>query len=82
MYICSYANPEVCTCKFLIGNAVHEILYEIRGENRVQCCYTSLLSAVGEPPQCVSCAAMFAVKRAIFSARKENGNEDYFTLCQ
>jgi xanthine dehydrogenase/oxidase len=38
--------------------------------------------AVGEPPMCLSCSAMFAVKRAIEDARKDAGNEDLFQLCK
>lgn len=36
--------------------------------------------AVGEPPQTMSCAVLFAVKRAIESARQEIGNDDLFSL--
>lgn len=35
---------------------------------------------VGEPPQCLSCSALFAVKRAIESARAEIGKDAVFTL--
>ena len=36
--------------------------------------------AVGEPPHCLSCSALFAVKRAIESARKDGGNFKVFPL--
>ena len=38
----------------------------------------SSLSASGEPPQCMSCAALFALKQAMASARLELGNKDHF----
>lgn len=41
------------------------------------CLYTV---AVGEPPHCLSCSALFAVKRAIESARNDGGNVDFFPL--
>ena len=40
----------------------------------------ALFSGVGEPPQCLSCSALFAVKRAIESARAEIGKDTVFTL--
>ena len=52
-------------------------------------CWLLLLStifvsklAVGEPPLCMSCSALFALKRAIEEARKDAGNADYFPLCK
>ncbi|XP_064388596.1 xanthine dehydrogenase/oxidase-like [Halichondria panicea] len=36
--------------------------------------------AAGEPPQCMSCSALFAVKRAIESARADAGISTHFTL--
>jgi xanthine dehydrogenase/oxidase len=36
--------------------------------------------ASGEPPQCMSSAIMFALKRSIFNARDEIGNKDFFAL--
>ena len=38
------------------------------------------LLAVGEPPHCLSCSALFAVKRAIEDARKDGENFDFFPL--
>ena len=39
--------------------------------------------AVGEPPCCMSCSALFAIKRAIEDARKDAGREeDVFALCK
>jgi len=38
--------------------------------------------ACGEPPMCMSCSALFAVKKAIESARKEIDNKDFFSLCK
>ena len=38
------------------------------------------LSASGEPPLCMSCSLLFAVKRAIESARADAGNTDLFPL--
>ena len=37
--------------------------------------------AVGEPPMCMSCSSLFAVKRAIEEARKDIGKTDFFPLC-
>lgn len=37
-------------------------------------------SGVGEPPLCMSCSALFAIKRAIESARAEIGAEPVFVL--
>ncbi len=37
-------------------------------------------TAAGEPPQCMSCSALFAVKRAIESARADAGISTHFTL--
>ena len=40
-----------------------------------------IFSAVGEPPQCMSCACLFAVQDAIYHARKEiEKDQDYFPL--
>ncbi|XP_069792527.1 xanthine dehydrogenase/oxidase-like isoform X2 [Narcine bancroftii] len=36
--------------------------------------------ASGEPPQCMSCATLFAVKRAIEAAREDAGQNAYFPL--
>ena len=36
--------------------------------------------ACGEPPMCMSCCALFAVKNAISAAREEIGNKDLFSL--
>lgn len=36
--------------------------------------------AVGEPPHCLSCSALFAVKRAIESAREDGENFGFFPL--
>ena len=36
--------------------------------------------AVGEPPHCLSCSALFAVKRAIESAREDGEIFDFFSL--
>ncbi|XP_078070968.1 uncharacterized protein LOC144495034 isoform X2 [Mustelus asterias] len=36
--------------------------------------------ASGEPPQCMSCATLFAVKRAIEAARQDVGQNTYFPL--
>ena len=40
----------------------------------------SFKTAVGEPPLCMSCAALFALKRAIEAARAEMGNTSFFAL--
>lgn len=34
--------------------------------------------AVGEPPLCMSCACLFAVKHAVEEARAEIGKGDYY----
>ena len=36
--------------------------------------------ACSEPPMCMSCCALFAVKNAIYAAREEIGNKDLFSL--
>uniref|UniRef100_A0A4W3HNY8 Xanthine dehydrogenase-like n=1 Tax=Callorhinchus milii TaxID=7868 RepID=A0A4W3HNY8_CALMI len=36
--------------------------------------------ASGEPPQCMSCSTLFAVKRAIEAAREDVGDKSYFPL--
>ena len=41
-----------------------------------------LFTASGEPPMCMSCSVLFAVKKAIESARKEIDNKDFFALCK
>ena len=38
------------------------------------------VTVVGEPPMCMSCSTLFALKAAIRSARAEIGKDDYFTL--
>ena len=38
--------------------------------------------ACGEPPMCMSCCALFAVKKAIDAARTEISNKDLFSLCK
>ena len=45
-------------------------------------CTVLCLLAVGEPPQCLSCGILLALKRAIESARKEIGDEAFFLLCK
>ncbi len=42
----------------------------------IECAY----AASGEPPLCMSCSLLFAVKRAIESARQDAGNNDVFPL--
>ena len=42
----------------------------------------SFFLAVGEPPLCMSSAVLYAVKRAIESARQDAGNDQPFTLCK
>ena len=41
---------------------------------------TVFISAVGEPPMCMSCSALFALKRAIEAARQELGVDNFFPL--
>ncbi|XP_022343245.2 uncharacterized protein LOC111136587 [Crassostrea virginica] len=36
--------------------------------------------ACGEPPLCMSCSALFAIKHAIEAFRKDTGNDTYFAL--
>jgi len=36
--------------------------------------------ACGEPPMCMSCSALFALKRAIESARRDTGVDNFFPL--
>ena len=38
------------------------------------------LSAVGEPPQTMSCAVLFGLKHAIEAARKESNVDEHFAL--
>ena len=43
--------------------------------------YFYLLLAVGEPPLCMSCASLFAVKHAVEEARNEIGKGgEYFAM--
>lgn len=37
-------------------------------------------TACGEPPLCMSCSALFAIKHAIEAFRKDTGNDTYFAL--
>lgn len=39
-------------------------------------------TACGEPPQCMSCSVLFAIKRAIESARAEIQQQQVFGLCK
>ena len=41
-----------------------------------------LITAVGEPPQAMSNAVLFAVKRAIEGARHDAGDDDTILLCK
>ena len=41
-----------------------------------------LLLAVGEPPIALSSSVLFAVKRAVESARADAGNTEFFSLCK
>ena len=41
-----------------------------------------LFTASGEPPMCMSCSVLFAVKKAIESARTEINNKDFSALCE
>ena len=40
------------------------------------------LLAVGEPPLALSSSVLFAVKRAVESARADAGNTEFFSLCK
>ena len=42
----------------------------------------SFFLAVGEPPLCMSSSVLFAIKRAVESARQDAGNDQPFTLCK
>ena len=42
----------------------------------------SFFLAVGEPPLCMSSSVLFAMKRAVESARQDAGNDQPFTLCK
>ena len=68
------------TAKLIFAAAITFIL-EIflrpaRSHVFVRLCYL----ACGEPPMCMSCCALFAVKKAIDAARTEIGNKDLFLL--
>ena len=39
-------------------------------------------AACGEPPMCMSCSVLFAVKRAIESVRADIKNHDLVILCE
>lgn len=41
-------------------------------------CFVS--TACGEPPLCMSCSALFAIKHAIEAFRKDIGKDTYFAL--
>ena len=43
---------------------------------------SSFFLAVGEPPLCMSSSVLFAMKRAVESARQDAGNDQPFTLCK
>ena len=43
-------------------------------------CVSFVYLACGEPPMCMSCCSLFAVKKAIDAARVEVGNKDLFSL--
>ena len=43
---------------------------------------SSFFLAVGEPPLCMSSSVLFAIKRAVESARQDAGNDQPFTLCK
>lgn len=42
--------------------------------------YVFLCIACGEPPLCMSCSVLFALKHAIQAARLDAGNTDFFQL--
>ena len=44
--------------------------------------YIFYTAAVGEPPLCMSSSVLYAMKRAIESARHDAGNDTPFTLCK
>lgn len=39
-----------------------------------------LPQATGEPPLCMSCSVLFALRNAITSARKDAGNNEWFQM--
>ena len=44
--------------------------------------FVLLCAASGEPPMCMSCSVLFAVKKAIGAARREIDDKDVFALCK
>ena len=55
----------------------------LEGENALKRYFVFIifLSAVSEPPQCMSSSCLFAVQDAIYNARKEIGKDaDHFPL--
>lgn len=42
--------------------------------------FISLSTACGEPPLCMSCSALFAIKHAVEAFRKDIGKDTYFAL--
>lgn len=56
----------------------HKILMFKMSEVRIH----SFAAVVGEPPICMSCSALFAVKAAVRSARAEIGKSDNFVLSE
>jgi hypothetical protein len=42
--------------------------------------FVFIISACGEPPLCMSCSVLFALKHAVEAARQEVGQETYFPL--
>ena len=68
MCVCVVASGSFCLRIFIVVNSVKFDVY--------------LCIASGEPPMCMSCSVLFAVKKAVEAARKEMANKDSFVLCE
>ena len=71
-----YINTDACHCgvRTYSGEYLIKLIDEL---------FLYFPSAVGEPPLCMSCACLFAVKHAVEEARAEIGKgDDYFVMSE
>jgi xanthine dehydrogenase molybdopterin-binding subunit B len=58
-----------------MGRKIHTFFCNYRGVMSSMVC-TFSVTATGEPPLCMSCSVLFALRYALDSARKEAGKPD------
>ena len=72
----AFLSPCTSYCVYQLKRRTHSALKHVGFS-----CLFFFPSAVGEPPLCMSCASLFAVKHAVEAARDEiEKGDDYFAM--